>query len=224
MSKTKSEISTSIIGTIVSKRPDVRTNVGTVTNDVAINPTATELETAYTELDTTSKGMSLVYADDMTTEQLDNLASDVGLTRLTGVASAGSVVFQATSLLNNITIPLGTTVATPQPTTVTFTTAQTGIMIAASKTAYFNNITGKYEITIPVVCTESGIVGNVDAGAVDRIQGYVAGITSVTNIVAFTSGVDTETNTQLATRIVAKQSGNNYGTYNGYVSTVLAVN
>lgn len=67
-------------------------------------------------------------------------------------------------------------------------------------------------VTVPVRCTQTGIVGNTPAGTIILMSGKIKGITSVTNEVAVTGGTEQETDESLIARIddVDKSQGNSY--------------
>ena len=124
-------------------------------------------------------------------EYLDMLAADVGLTRRN--ATAAEVTLTATGPAGTI-IPAGTVFST------TATLITENIEFASTE-----------EVTIPesgtasidVVCSETGIVGNVPANSIIMVADASIGIDEVTNGAAATGGTDEEDDESLRARIMA---------------------
>lgn len=218
-----SEIVQSAIDFLVGKRPNASTATGSVIRDVVIESPAQEFSTLYQELAHTQKVQSVKFATDLSTDELDALAFNYGMTRLQGVAAAATVTFQVRNFSfssSDISIPLATVIATTSTDSVpqvSYQTTQSGEFLAAQAPSYFNPVSGFYEVTVPVVAEQSGSIGNVAAGTITDLISSVPGIDSVTNTIAATGGRDIESNTDFATRIQTKLSGNNVGTPNGII-------
>jgi len=219
--RTLEEIIQSAIDFIAGKRPNIATYVGTVTRDVVIEAPAQEFEKVYEELESTRQLQSLVYAEEMTEEQLDDLASNYGMSRLAGRAASGTVVFQIRNFStssSDVTVPVGTTVSTLASETiqqVSFVTTEEVIFLASEAPSYFNPTTGLYERIATIVAEQEGSGGNVAAGTIVQLVTSTPGIDSVNNTVATTGGQDKESNTDFAERIRQKLSGNSVGTTAG---------
>jgi uncharacterized phage protein gp47/JayE len=221
-----STIITDAINFIKSKRPNIATFVGSVTRDVVIESPAQEFDKVYQELSHTQKVQTVKYASELTSDELDALANNYGLTRLQGKVSSGLVTFQVRNFSpssSNITIPLNTVIGTTGTQTtpqITFITRQVGTFIASQAPSYFNPVTGLYEVTVSIAAQQVGSIGNVAAGTIVNLLSTVSGVDAVTNTVATTGGEDIESNVDFGSRIRIKLTGNNVGTATGIESLV----
>lgn len=213
---------------IATAIPNIFTAVGTVVRDLVIESPAQEFEKIYNELSVTQELQSLNYAADQTTDQLDAFGNNYGMTRLLGRASTGTVTFRIrnySTSSNNVSVPVGTVVSTTGTDTepqVSFTTTQALQFIATLAPAYFNPASGYYELTATIVAQDVGVAFNVAASTINQLTTSITGISTVVNSVATTGGEDIETNTEFASRIRIKLSGNNVGTPNGILSLMKA--
>lgn len=221
--RTKTQVITDAIAFIASAIPNIATFVGSVVRDLVIESPAEEFDKVYTELSHTQELQSLTFATSMTTEELDALGTNYGMTRLGGRAATGTVTFQIANYStssSNITIPTGTVVATIGSSTtpqVTFVTTQSLLFQASLAPAYFNPATGLYEQTATIEAQSIGAITNVSAGSIRTLISLITGITRITNTTSTTGGTDVESNTDFAARIQIKLSGNNVGTPTGIV-------
>lgn len=119
------------------------------------------------------------FAETASGDYLTLIAEDHGVIRKEATAAVGNVVVKG-----NGTIPIGTLFQT-----------ETGISFAATAT-----IAVKNEATIPVKCTEAGVLGNVSAGTVAVIPISIPGITAVTNPDPMADGFDRENDDDLYER------------------------
>ena len=113
------------------------------------------------------------FAETASGDYLTLIAEDHGIIRKEATAAVGNVVVKG-----NGTVPIGTLFQT-----------EAGISIAV-----------KSEATIPVKCTEAGVLGNVKAGTVTVIPISIPGITAVTNPDPMTDGFDRENDDDLYER------------------------
>lgn len=219
-----SQIVQSAIDFITGRRPSIATFTGSVTRDVVIEAPAQEFDKVYQELSHTQKIQSVQYASDMSTDELDALATNYGLTRLQGKQASGTITFRIRNFStssSNITVPIGTVVATTGTTNIaqaSFVTTQAASFIAAQAPSYFNPSTGLYEQVVTIAAQQVGSVNNVAAQTINNLISAVLGIDTVTNTVATTGGEDIESNVDFASRIQIKLSGNNVGTSSGIES------
>lgn len=150
---------------------------------------ADQFDQYYYELLQVSRARNL---DTAVGEDLDGLVAELqptGLTRINGIRAQGLLVFSRRAATSGaIVIPTGTTVRSRGG--ITFRTTRTGI-IAASATD---------STPVPAQAIDPGEAGNVVVGAVNRIQGQVTGVDSVTNSSAFIGGLNRETDDQLRAR------------------------
>lgn len=224
--KTFTEIVSDMRDYIRFKDPDIDTEEGSVVRDVVIEGPASEIEGIYAENENVSFLHSFLYYDYMTTDELDQLAYNYGVTRNPAIESTGTVLFRRNNPLTaDIVIPQGTVVATQQTTTndaINFVTTEEKTMLLALASSYYNATTGYYEIEVSIQAEDAGTDGNVSASSIVVIQSPIPGIDSVINEVATTGGTDQESNESLANRSLLALTGNNVGTESGYLSTVLS--
>lgn len=226
--RTVNDIIQDAIDFISSQQPNIATQVGSVVRDVSIAAPAQEFERSYVELTRVSQIQSLNNPDSMTTEEMDSLGANWSLTRNGGTASQTTTTFRVVGLStseSNINIPSGTVVTTQQTANaplVSFSTTQSGTIVASAAASYFNPFSGFYEITLPVQAQTTGLSGNVFAGAISVLSSSIPRIFSVTNTVAATGGTDQESNQNFALRIKTKLAGNNLGTPSGLASLARA--
>lgn len=221
-----STIINDLVNYLKAKRPSVPTFVGTTTRDIIIEAPAQEFDRVYQELEHTQQLQSIEYASSMSTSELDDLAVNYGLVRLTGTQASGTITFQIRNFSTSsstVTIPIGTVVATQGSDTipqVSFVTTQAVTFTPSQAPSYFNPTTGLYERNGAILASSIGSASNVGAGTITKLISSVPGIDSVNNFSATTGGTDIESNEAFAARIQTKLSGNNIGTPNGIVNLI----
>lgn len=147
-----------------------------------------------------------LYAQTMAYAQFD-------FERKSGVAAAGALVFSrkaASSIA--VTIPEGATVSTNDG--MRFTTSQGGSIAAGSKDS----------APIPAVCMVIGDEGNVGASKIQHIDYSIYGVDAVTNPVAFSGGVNRETDEEYHDRFTKFIIGLGKSSVSGVQSTALSIN
>lgn len=126
----------------------------------------------------------------------------MAVVRLGAVSATGPVVFSVTTPNpTQIVIPVGTTVQTKD-------LSQQFTVYADTTNPAYNAALGGYvlapmvtSVTVPVKAVTPGSGGNVAIGAISTVYGAsILGIDSVTNTVAFSNGLDEETDQQLINR------------------------
>jgi hypothetical protein len=158
------------------------------------------------------------YAYDIDAKQggdLDEMVRLFGITRLPARRSYGEVTFSR----NNpsaaaVRIPTGTQVQTdPElpPVAVVQTIVDATIPV------------GLTSVTVPCVASLAGADGNVSAGTLTFRRTALAGITAMTNTVAFTGGLDEESDTYLRRRFKETVFRNLAGTSQMYRGIALDV-
>lgn len=231
---TFSQLVTQMINFIHGKKPTLNTNVGTLANDVVISTVANQLsaqdgtsQSVYSSINYTQELQSFaVDAAILVPSDLNNIAVNYGMQRLSGTAASGSITFRIRNFQTSsasVTVVAGTTVstlATSQSPAVSFSTTATVTFDPNQAPSYFNASSGFYEQTAPIICQTIGIVGNVGSLTITSLVSSTPGIDAVTNIPSTTGGTDTESNTAFAARIQIKLEGNNVGTINGIISLV----
>ncbi|WP_158746087.1 baseplate J/gp47 family protein [Acidisphaera sp. L21] len=131
---------------------------------------------------------------------LDTWVADFGLARLPGQAAATTLVFSRITPGFPATIPVGAQVKTGD-NTVTFT------VLADPANPDFSATTNSYAvvpsvtaIAISAAATTSGVIGNVQAGAISLLASAMPGIDAVTNPAAAAGGLDAEPDAALRVR------------------------
>ncbi len=133
----------------------------------------------------------------------DTFGADFGFTRLPGVAATGAVTFSRFVPTSSALVPVGAQVktadgtqtfaVTADPTNSLWVPASNGYLIPA------NTASG----TVPVAALVTGTAGNVQPGTITLLGSAISGIDTVSNALAFTNGVDPETDAAFRTRFVA---------------------
>ena len=123
---------------------------------------------------------------------VDSFIADYGMYRLPAVAATGNVTFARFTASSAATVAVGATVITgdgSQPFTVVantannyWNTAANGYIIPAGTTSAI----------LPVAAVNSGVQGNVLAGAISLLGTALSGVDTVTNANATTGGVNPE--------------------------------
>ena len=134
---------------------------------------------------------------------VDSFVADFGLNRLGAAYATGGVTLSRGNPSQTGTVLVGTTV-------ITADNSQTFTIFADPSNAYYSATTGASgayilpvgtaSITVPIQAVNPGAQGNVAASAINGLQAAVVGVDAVTNAVAFSNGVDEETDAQLKAR------------------------
>lgn len=165
-----------------------------------LSPKAIELSQAYMQMDNV---LNLGFAETATGDLLERRVAEQGLTRKESIKSTGSVIF--TGPIDTV-IPVGTRISTVPDTTDTlpvyFVTTEEKTIASGF-------------VDVAVIAEEGGYDGNVFIGAISQILGDLSGTITVSNLEAFTGGIDEETDEELYTRYKEKvsrpsTSGNKY--------------
>jgi uncharacterized phage protein gp47/JayE len=131
---------------------------------------------------------------------LDSWVADFGLTRLPAVAATGSVTFSRFTPTNSALVPLGTQVKTADATLAFDVTKDATNPSWNAKSNGYWIPAGQASVTVPVMAEVGGVSGNVQANTVTLIAAAMPGVDTVANALAFTSGIDAETDAALRTR------------------------
>ena len=130
------------------------------------------------------------YIDFATGQSLDYIAALVGYKRVPARRATGTVVFSRTTPApNDIIIPAGTRVATPDRSVV-FQTTEAVVLKA-----------GQTQIEAPIEAVVPGSCGNVSANTITRIVNPISGIESVNNPEPTSGGRDIESDEEFRYRI-----------------------
>lgn len=156
-----------------------------------ISPFAVELDRLYDQLDLV---VELGFAQTTYGGFLDARAEEHGITRRPASIASGQVTFTGS---NGVLVPSGTlvsTVGTAGSTAVTFRTLADGTISGGS-------------VTVDVVAVVAGASGNVPAGAISQVVGFISGVTTITNAVETSGGADLESDDLLRARLIQAVSG-----------------
>lgn len=114
--------------------------------------------------------------------------------RYLGNYATGELVFyRRSAAATDITIPALTKVSCPNDLgeSLYFVTTEAATLVAGTKS-----------IVVAARCFERGLLGNVPAGAVNKLYETITGIEGVSNPSAFSGGTDEETDTELRQRYI----------------------
>ena len=134
---------------------------------------------------------------------LDSWVADYGLTRLAAIAATGLVTFSRFTPTSQASIAPGTLVQTSDGSlqfAVTVDTTDAAWNVTAN--AYLIP-SGTASISVPVQCTTTGTAGNVIAGAIALMASSIPYVDTMTNALAFATGIAAETDTALRARFVS---------------------
>jgi uncharacterized phage protein gp47/JayE len=130
----------------------------------------------------------------------DSFGADFGFVRLPAVAATGAVTFSRFTPSAAAFIPVGTNVSTADnalrftviadTTNAAFSAGADGYQLAA----------GVASLTVAVAASVAGSSGNVQPGAIAVLRSAVAGVDTVSNVLALTGGADAESDTAFRTR------------------------
>lgn len=225
--KSFADIVTDMINFIKLKRPDADVLEGTVLRDLVVEAVSNEIASAYGNISTLQQAQSVLFADSLTTDEMDALAANYALTRKQATYATGFVTFSAFNKpIADIQIGSGdgsggvivSTRTLANGSVVQFVTTQT---VFLRTSAIIDPTYGTYDTTAPVIAVFAGASGNVGANNIVVLQQPTPGINTITNRLATSGGTDIESNTDLAARIVAKAQARNLGTKPGYRSLVI---
>ena len=195
---------------------DVDVSVGSVLRDAALAPFAFEQTGMYQQIDTVSANQGLLTAAGQSDASLENIASNFNITRSTGTYATGTVRFYRYSQpISNIPIVSGSKIYSELSSSqVSFHTLATVYLAPSSPV---DSTTGAYYVDIAIICDVAGAIGNVFAGGISYSE--ITGVDEVSNLVATTGGLETQTNNQLVSTIQATARGN-IGTRSGWEALV----
>ena len=224
-SRTFTEIVSDLVVYILRQNKKADISSGQVIRDVSINSAANVMADLYANIDQIRNAQSVVNASTMSVDDMNKLVANYGVVRKTATQAQCLVTFYMTSQpTTDITIPAGTRVATlasgstPQ---IVFSTVSSATLFAQFEATYFNPDNGYWEIQVATRAEIGGVNSNVGPYTVTKLlTGNLP--FSVLNKTSAFGGTDQETNTQLAIRAVNSFQGNNKGTKNGYLGTVLS--
>lgn len=125
-------------------------------------------------------------------DQLDLRAQERGLERKQPVAAEGTLTFsRSTPLWYNAGIPLGTVCSTAGDNPVRYVTTQEGTLPQ-----------GELSITVPAIAEQGGKSGNTQPATVLVLVTPPPAIDSVSNPISFVGGEDSESDSELRSRLM----------------------
>lgn len=174
-------------------------------------------EPVLTFLDRLKLMQSLDNAGSMTQEEMDEVAFSHYMSRDMGRRSTGLATFVLEDFPSTgvLVIPAGLELTSKGGEK--FLSNETITLDEVSLAAYYDAATFSYRIPVPLIAESPGEKYNIEVGDVIELsRGEVPHLIEVTNDVAFVGGTDSETNLQLANRIIESRFSHNLGTKRGY--------
>ena len=148
-------------------------------------------------------------------------ASNYGLRRRSGVASQTEATFYTSRRpTGTLSIPLGTLVSGGG---VQFATTRASAIAFDRLASYFDPVSGRYLVNVPVRATSTGSAGNIGTGQITTLVSSLSGSLSVVNTAAATGGKDQESNLALTVRTDNALASVDSGTERGYLQTAADV-
>jgi uncharacterized phage protein gp47/JayE len=131
---------------------------------------------------------------------LDSWMLDFSLTRLPAVPSTGIVTFSRFGASLPAAVPVGTIVKTADGSLGFSVAEDPNISIWQGNAAAYLLPTGVASADLPVVCSTSGLAGNVLAGTITVIAASLPGIDQVNNASPLSNGADAESDQAFRSR------------------------
>ncbi len=130
----------------------------------------------------------------------DSFGADFGFIRLPAVAASGQVVFSRFTPSIAAFIAVGTTVSVAGNTNIFQVVGDPSNPAYSAVTSGYSLAAGVSSLTVTVAASVAGSTANVQAGAISVIGTALPGIDTVTNVTAFTGGIDPESDVAFRTR------------------------
>lgn len=188
--------------------------------DIVIAAPAQVFESQNDRIRQVSLLLSLVNSDEFTDDDLDDFVFNEGLVRIEGSRATGVLVFSmATAPTIDAVVPRGFPVASQPDATsgsaITFVATEARTLPSATASSYFNLLTGRYELEVPVEALVEGSTGLIGAGRITRPLQPLGLFSAVTNTAATQGGRDRETNEELIERYLLAILGRELATSTG---------
>lgn len=207
MAVTVNDVVSQMRSVLALSEPDLDTTIGTPVRKI-LDAVGEVVAEAYVDR------YLLNYQYDIDTKaggDLDDFVANFGFNRLASRRASGSITFQRTAGATGDTlIPMMTQVATDDQQAVVVQTLIPAIMGR-------NNTS----LTVPAQALLGGAAGNVPANSLIRSITPLAGVSSFTNLTAFTGGSNSESDEQLRLRFKRTIFRNLAGTEQMFLSTAL---
>ncbi len=208
-------------------QPDADTKPGTVFRDVAVDAPSQEIARLYSDLRGIANLQSYTSASGTS---LDKLASNFSAVRGAGSPASGTIVVTLSSIDSDLSIPANTAVTARNGfryktlTSNTISANNSGIYRANASRLRTDldaaGISDEYALEIPVSALSPGASGNIGKYSIVSIN--TPGISNVTNVLGFTGGSNSETDSAFRARILSIFAGSNIGTALGYINALKA--
>lgn len=197
MARTLQQIQDDMKQNIIAVDPSMDVDKSPIWN-IMIQPVADELYKTELTIDEIVQLLSFDL-ENIETEQLDNLANNFGVPRKPRTSSRGSVLFYAYSAPDtDIAIPVGTVCGTTDGEVLFQVTKRRSLR---ANTSFYNPVSKRYEINVPVESISVNVDGSVPPYRVNNIIISIEGIDGCNNAKAITGGYDEETDEELALRV-----------------------
>lgn len=204
----------------VEQNQPADTTPGTVNRDI-IDTTGQQVSTTYSEIEQVRLPSSLRNAGLVSEGGLSQFGLNFDLVQSGAVEATGTIYFQKTTVPTTIVdFPAGTIVQTRPSTTGSSTKFVTLTATRLSPSTTLNPANRKYEVSAPIIAVVAGADGNVGPGSINTLATPNRNIDSIVNKEATSGGTDVESNTDFATRILARTDTTDFGTKTGYISLV----
>lgn len=146
------------------------------------------------------------FIDTAERDDLTRAASEFGVDRKSALYAEGEITFTGKA---------GTTISA-------------GALVASQSAQFYTQsdctIASDGTVTVKIVCASPGIIGNVGAGAINRLPVTLSGVTSCSNALPTYGGVDKESDDDLRERVYLKvRAPGTSGNKNDYVTWALSV-
>lgn len=150
----------------------------------------------------------------------EHLATRVGVTRLLGVESRGTLtIYLKKRPDQTYTIPIGTQASGGG---YTFRTLASATIDKSKIASYYSAKTGRYAVTVAARADDVGEATNVSANVIRTLTNPISGL-SVTNDSRFRGGTGRWSNRKLATEAMQRMAGSDTGTQQGLKNLVASV-
>lgn len=228
------EIRQSIRDNINDRDERVDSKAGTFVSDVFVAPASDELAATYVDMKLMEINQSILTA---TGYNLDRLGFNYFVYRNGAERASGKVRFYIEKtnrpnltlemLPTEISIPVNFEIATIGSSTqnqVVFKTTESAYMTQRQiyNSALVDEGTGYKYIELEAECESMGTIGNVKVNEITETYGStIEGIVAIGNPLAFTGGVDAESDNSLRMRIMTSVLGASICTKYGYLKWVI---
>lgn len=206
-------------------QPELDTKPGTVSRDVFVDTPSQQIANLYSQLRSISN-LSSIFSISGT--DLNKLASNYGVSRISGGSATGTVVFTTNNMDVDVLISSGSIVAARNG--VNFATQEDVIMTATNANVYratatrlrtdleLAGITDEFAVEITVQSLTAGTSGNI--GRFSITSHNIDSISNVVNLNSFSGGSNSESDDEFRSRILSIFAGSNTGTSLGYTTAI----